>query len=62
MLGSNYQSELYKIVDPSHLPDFLGGTYGGDPFEPFPFDNSEGGLLHCPEEVKAVRSGDTSKA
>ncbi|CAE7757979.1 SFH2 [Symbiodinium microadriaticum] len=53
ILGGNYQTELFKIVDPAHLPAFLGGSYQGNPFEPLPFDSSVGGLLHCPDEMKA---------
>jgi hypothetical protein len=55
MVGSwGYEAELLKEIDSAHLPTYFGGSYEGDPFTPFEFDTSEGGLLHCPDCVKMV--------
>lgn len=59
MVGGGYQAELLKEIDAEHLPTYLGGQYEGDPFVPFEFDSSEGGLLHCPDFLKV--SGDSPK-
>lgn len=50
--STGYQTDLHKEIHPNNLPDFLGGAYEGDPHLPFEFDTSDGGLLHCPQEMR----------
>jgi hypothetical protein len=47
--GASFADELFKEVDPSSLPESLGGTLTGNGNStPFEFDTSEGGLLWMP--------------
>lgn len=44
--GASFEEELFKEVDPSNVPEALGGTLVGNGNAiPFEFDVSEGGLL-----------------